>query len=72
MPSPTGRDPSEPSLLSVRDLAKKLGVSERMVRHWRDEGKLPLPIEVGGLIRWLALDVDDWIEEQRDKLWPRS
>ena len=39
-------------MLTVGDLAGVLQVDERTVRRWRDEGKLPDAIELGGVIRW--------------------
>ena len=51
-------------LLTVRDIADRLQVDEKTIRRWREEGTLPAAVQVGGIIRWRAQDIDAWIEEQ--------
>lgn len=53
-------------LLTVRDVADRLGIDQKTVRRWRQEGKLPPPIELGGsVLRWDPDRFDDWLEEQQ-------
>lgn len=55
-------EPDAPSkLLTVADLAHMLQVNERTVRGWRDEGRLPEPIEIGGTVRWHPVVLDEWL-----------
>ncbi len=55
-------EPSAP-LLAVAGLARLLDVTEKTVRRWRDEGRLPEAIVVGGVVRWRPEDVDRWLAE---------
>ncbi len=55
-------EPSAP-LLAVADLARLLNVTEKTVRRWRDEGRLPNAIVVGGVVRWRPEDIDRWLQE---------
>ena len=48
-------------LLSAREVAVKLGLSERTIRRHRQKGILPPAIEVGGTYRWRAEDIEAWI-----------
>lgn len=52
------------ALLSVKDLGKRLNVSERTIHRLKDAGKLPAPVRVGGwLIRWEPTAIDEWIAD---------
>ncbi len=55
-------EPSAP-LLAVAGLARLLDVTEKTVRRWRDEGRLPDAVEVGGVVRWRPEDIDRWLAE---------
>ena len=61
----TPSTPSEPErperLLSVRDLADRLGVDPKTVRRWRRDRVLPEALEIAGVIRWRREVVDQWI-----------
>jgi excisionase family DNA binding protein len=48
-------------MLSAKALADLLDVDAKTVRRWREEGRLPEPIQIGGVIRWRAEDIDDWL-----------
>ena len=54
--------PATEPLLSTADLARLLSVDERTIRRWRDEGRLPDAVEIGGVVRWDARVVDEWIQ----------
>ena len=59
-------EPVEPvCLLTARDVAERLQVDAKTVRRWRAEGKLPPPVKLGGVVRWLAEDLAVWLKEQR-------
>lgn len=48
-------------LLTVRDVAERLSLSEKTVRRLRRRGEIPRGIEVGGVIRWRAEEIDAWV-----------
>lgn len=47
--------------LSIEQVAKTLGCSSRHVRRLADSHRIPHPIKLGALLRWLKTDVDQWI-----------
>ena len=52
-------------LMTIREVAKKLGVSENWVySHLRVRKPLVPHVRLGGNIRFRAADIDKWIEEQ--------
>ena len=52
-------------LFSVRNLADFLDVDEKTVRRWREQGRLPEAVEIGGVVRWRPEDIGAWLEKQR-------
>jgi len=58
------RDPRSVALLGVRDLADRLGTSERFVRRLVAERRVPFH-KVGKFVRFDPRDIDDWLSEHR-------
>ena len=57
--------PAGKRLLTVQQVARKLGVCVRTVWKKRAEGTLPAPVSLnanGHLIRWREEDIDAWID----------
>lgn len=50
-------------LLSASDLAKMLSTTERTVRKWRVEGRLPAPRKIGTSVRWSRAEILAWIKK---------
>ena len=50
-----------PELLSVYAVAGILNCSHRHVYRLSDEGRMPAPVRLGGLVRWNRKAVLDWI-----------
>lgn len=53
-------------LLSIEQAAKRLGVSERTLLRWRNEGSGPRYIKYGEAtspVRYRASDVDEFIQK---------
>jgi len=48
--------------LSAVELAKKLGVSLRHIRRLDSVGKMPKGVRLGGAVRWLASEINEWLE----------
>jgi predicted DNA-binding transcriptional regulator AlpA len=56
--------PVPSTLLTVEDLAQRLGVTARTIRRWRLAGKIPRGIELGdSVIRWPADVIDRFLAE---------
>ncbi|MHC4758178.1 MAG: helix-turn-helix transcriptional regulator [Planctomycetota bacterium] len=45
-------------MLAAKQLAKIMSLSPRTIWRLRSAGKLPRPITIGGSIRWIASDID--------------
>lgn len=56
---------SLPHYLTVRDVAKWLGVHEVTIRQWIAERKIPCVRVNGRMIRFDVAHLRVWIEEQR-------
>jgi len=54
---------SESLLLTVKEVAEMLGLSERTVYRLADVGKMPRPVKIGAAVRWRKKELDTWIEE---------
>lgn len=48
-------------LITAKQLADLLAVSERTVWRLDSAGKLPLPIRVGGSVRWRNSEIQRWL-----------
>lgn len=57
-------DPRNVALLGVRELADRLGTSERFVRRLVAERRMPF-LKVGRFVRFDPRDVDAWLVEHR-------
>jgi excisionase family DNA binding protein len=57
--------PAEPkpaaALLSVEGVASTMDVSTSHVYRLADGGRMPRPVKVGGLVRWVRSDLEAWI-----------
>jgi len=53
--------PTPPKLIDVQGVAELLTCSKRHVNRLSDAGKMPRPVRLGGLIRWNAGAIEDWI-----------
>ncbi len=54
-------------LITAADFAAALKVSTRTLSRLRARGQVPAPVTVGGILRWRACDVRDYV----DRLAPR-
>ncbi len=48
-------------LIDIDRLASRLGCSTRHVRRLVAIGRIPRPIKLGALLRWLKTDIDQWM-----------
>ena len=58
-PNPNAMDPR---LLSIKQVAKILSVSEKTVRRLREAGRLPRHVKIGRSIRWRYADIRRFVE----------
>ena len=50
-------------LLTVKEVAEMLGLSERTVYRLADSGTMPRPVKLGAAVRWRRSELEEWIEE---------
>jgi len=54
-------------ILTIKEIAEYLKLNEKTAYRLASEGKLP-GFKVGGSWRFKRVDLEKWIEEQKDKL----
>ena len=52
----------QPLTISAKVLAQLLGVSLRQVWRLNATAKLPKPIRLGGSVRWLKREIEEFVE----------
>ena len=55
---------TDSQILTLRGVSEWLGVPEQTLYRWRWEGKGPVGFRAGRGVRYRAVDVEAWIEEQ--------
>jgi predicted DNA-binding transcriptional regulator AlpA len=58
-------------LLTTRQLAVYLNVSERHLYRQKVAGKLPRPLRIGKCLRWDPQDFEDWGKDDKNNLGRR-
>lgn len=49
-------------LLSLQTVAKICQVDDKTIRRWIDQGRIPVPMKIGRLLRWKQPVIADWID----------
>lgn len=55
---------SESRLLTVRNVADVLRCSTMTVWRLSKKGQIPQPVKVGGMVRWKADSLQEWLSAQ--------
>ena len=55
--------PTESLMLTVSGVAILLGCSPKTVYRLADQGGIPQPVRLGGLVRWPKVKFEKWIDE---------
>lgn len=53
-------------MLSVDDVAARLGVPRQTIYEWRRQGRGPRGYRIGRYLRFDAVEVEGWIESMRE------
>ncbi len=53
----------ETTLLTVKDLGRILNISVRTCWNWRDAGRIPMSVTIGGACRWRSDVLQNWIDQ---------
>ncbi|HPF41300.1 MAG TPA: helix-turn-helix domain-containing protein [Phycisphaerae bacterium] len=52
------------NLLTVKQVALRVGVSERAIWKWIQTGQFPQPIRISRSVRWDEATLNSWIAER--------
>ena len=55
--------PSEALMLTTDGLARLLNCSPRSIRRLADQGNVPRPVKIGGMVRWPRGTIEKWCAE---------
>ncbi len=58
-----------PALLDVRGVARLLACSPRHVYRLSDAGRMPPPVRLGSLVRWVRQAIEHWLAEGCPPCW---
>lgn len=53
-------------LLSLRETAEYLGVTEHTIYQWRYQGTGPTGLKVGGRVRYRLSEIEAWLDANAD------
>lgn len=54
---------TQPLMMTAREVAEALAVSERCLASWIDSGQVPRPRRIGGARRWVRRELHAWIAD---------
>ena len=54
-------NPEKAHLLNAKTFGLWLDLSKRQIARLNSCGKVPKPIKIGGSVRWIATEVEAWI-----------
>lgn len=60
--------PVELSMLTAEEIARLVNCSPRTVHRLADDGVIPQPVRIGGMLRWRRPDIECWIERACPKV----
>lgn len=49
--------------ISIDDVANMLDCSTRHVRRLADWGRIPKPVKLGAILRWIKADLERWVQD---------
>lgn len=63
----TRRQPSDPNILTPKQVGDLLAVSGRTLEMWRRNGKGPAFSKEGRCVRYLRSDIDQWMRDRKGR-----
>ena len=54
-------------MMTCREVAEALGVSERSVWRWSATGVLPPGIKIGSAVRWSRRSIEEWLAKREQE-----
>lgn len=68
----TKRSTSPGEFLTIQQLAERFQVSVGCIRAWRLRGEGPPAIKLGNSLRWDLVEVDRWVDAQRESRYDEA
>lgn len=62
-------DKIKDKLLSTKELAEYLGISEWTIAHYRTYGTGPEYLKLGNYVRYKVSDIEAWLEKKKRELF---
>lgn len=59
-------------MMTVKQVAEALEVSERSVWRWSATGILPPGIKIGGVVRWPRRTIEEWLAKREQEALARQ
>ena len=59
-------------MMTCREVAEALGVSERSVWRWSATGVLPPPVQIGAARRWREQTIREWARQREQEVLARQ
>lgn len=53
----------EPLLLTADEAAARLGLGRSTFYRLHSSGRVPLPVRLGGSVRWRAAELSEWVHQ---------
>lgn len=50
-----------PQLINAKTLGRLLALSKRQIFRLNSSGKIPVPIRIGGAVRWAESTIAEWL-----------
>ena len=63
---------AEPLLLDMPALSKRLGICKSKIYLEIQSGKFPQPVKLGRSSRWLAAEIQAWVNSQAEARSPKT
>ena len=54
-------------MMTVKQVAEALGVSERSVWRWSATGVLPAGVRIGSVVRWPRRTIEEWLAKREQE-----
>lgn len=59
-------NPNTQQLMTIKELAEFLNISEKTIRNLRSKGEGPRAVKIGGSVRWRRETVEQYIRQQEE------
>lgn len=54
-------------LMDLKEVKRTVCFGKTAIYKWVKEGTFPKPLKIGGSVRWVSSDIDEWINKKIDE-----